>query len=188
MASNPRVDWLAGGDRRTVARKRIETAAAELFLERGVERVSIEDVAARVGCSRATLYRHIGGKTELVRAVMTTSAATVAARVSAEVAALYGSRRAVEAILASVSAIRADPALSQWLTNIRSGGADEYLSTAPELGRIALTVTGLPPDAATAQWIVRIVLALLAWPLPGAAAEREMIERFVAPTLAPRPA
>lgn len=45
------VDWLAGGVRRTVARSRIEAAAADLFLERGIERVSIDDVAERVGCS-----------------------------------------------------------------------------------------------------------------------------------------
>lgn len=181
-----RVDWLAGGDRRSIARQRIESAALELFAKRGVAQVGIDEVAAAAGCSRATLYRHVGGKSELVRAVMAKSGALVAARVSAEIEGMHGERRAVEAILASIAAIRADPALSQWLAHIRSGGTDEYLATAPELGRIAIAVTGLEPDADTAQWVVRVVLALLAWPLPDTAAERRTVERFVGPVIGPR--
>ncbi|MEV0685487.1 helix-turn-helix domain-containing protein [Nocardia sp. NPDC050378] len=184
-----RIDWLTGRARHTVARERIVAAAADLFLQHGVAAVGIDDIAAHAGCSRATLYRHAGGKTELVRAVMAASAATVADRVHAEVAGLTGHRRTVEAIVASIRAIRTDPALSQWLANIRANGADEYLATAPELGHIAIAVTGLNPDDEAAQWIVRVVLALLAWPLPDSAAERHLIERFVAPTLVtPTPA
>jgi AcrR family transcriptional regulator len=181
----PRNDWLAGGDRHAVARDRIRIAATELFLDRGVTAVGIDQIAARAGCSRATVYRHVGGKAEIVRAVLAASAITVADRVIAEVSALRGTDRLVEGIIASIRAIRTDPTLAQWLANIRAGGADEYLSTAPELGRIAIAVTGTAPDREAAQWIVRVVLALLAWPLSDAAAERHLIERFVAPMLDP---
>ncbi|UGT41545.1 TetR/AcrR family transcriptional regulator [Nocardia yamanashiensis] len=180
---NQRDDWLAGGNRRTVARERILAAATALFLERGIAAVGIDEIAARAGCSRATLYRHAGGKSDLVRAVIATSAVKVADRVAAEVAGLHGQDRIVEGIVASIRAIRTDPTLAQWLANVRAGGADEYLSTAPELGRIAIALTGAAPDPEAAQWIVRVVLALLAWPLPDPAAERRMVERFVAPAL-----
>ncbi len=181
---NQRVDWLAGGDRRSVARDRIGAAATELILAHGIDGLSVDDVAARAGCSRATLYRHVGGKTALVRMVVMGAAEAVAARVAAEVEGHRGSRRAVEAILASVTAIRTDLMLSQWVTGAGSSNAEEFLAAAPDLGRIAVSLTRITPDHEAAQWIVRVVLSLLAWPLPDAAMERRMVQRFVAPLFA----
>ncbi|MEV5649635.1 helix-turn-helix domain-containing protein [Nocardia sp. NPDC052254] len=179
------VDWLAGGVRRTVARSRIETAAAELFLERGIDRVSIDDVAARVGCSRATVYRHVGGKSELVRIVMSSAAREIAERVAAGVASLRGPRRVTEAILTSLAAIRREPALAAFLSG--AGVTGDHVVAVPELRGIATALTGIAPDEDAAQWIVRVVLSLLTFPLPDAAAERRAVERFVAP-LVLRPA
>ncbi|MBF6411879.1 TetR/AcrR family transcriptional regulator [Nocardia cyriacigeorgica] len=184
MAQHRR-DWLAGGDRRAAAVARIEAAATELFLERGIDDVGVDEVAARAGCSRATLYRHVGGKAALVDAVLARSAATVSERVAAAVAPHTGARRVVEAILASVAAIRADPVLSRWLAT-RSAAGDGYLTASPVLSRIASTLTGTTDDEA-AQWIVRVVLSLLTWPLPDAAAERRVVQRFVAPGFTARP-
>lgn len=174
-----RHDWLAGGVRQSVAAERIETAAAELFLMHGIDQVTVDDVAAKVGCSRATIYRNVGGKTALVRAVMARAAATVAERVSAAVQRFTGSRRIVEAILASVAAIRADPVLSQWLAVSRSIATDRFLASAPELGQLATSLTRISPDDEAAQWVVRVVLSLLTWPLGDSASERRMVERFV---------
>ncbi|TLF66918.1 helix-turn-helix transcriptional regulator [Nocardia asteroides NBRC 15531] len=178
-------DWLTDGDRHAVAIDRIEQAALALFLERGIDAVTAEDVAAAAGCSRATLYRHVGGKPRLVRAVMVRAAGTVAARVEAAVERVPARRRPVEAILAAVAAIRADPVLRQWLIRHRSPDTDEVLAGAPELGHIATTLTRIAPDDAAAGWIVRVVLSLLTWPLPDAAAERALVERFVGPALRP---
>jgi AcrR family transcriptional regulator len=174
-------DWLAGGNRRAIGVERIHAAAAELFLERGIDRVSVEDVAARAGCSRATLYRYVGGKSALIGGVVSAAAAAVAQRVAAEVEPLSGSRRIVEAILISVAAVRADAALSQWLTNSRTGRGDDYLASSPELGRVATALTGIAPDAEAAQWIVRVVISLLTVPAGDPAAERRIVERFVEP-------
>ncbi|BDT88807.1 helix-turn-helix transcriptional regulator [Nocardia cyriacigeorgica] len=184
MAQHRR-DWLAGGDRRAAAVARIEAAATALFLERGIDDVGVDEVAARAGCSRATLYRHVGGKAALVDAVLTRSAATVGERVAAAVAPHTGARRVVEAILASVAAIRADPVLSRWLAT-RSAAGDGYLTASPVLSRIAASLTRTTDDEA-AQWVVRVVLSLLSWPLPDAAAERRLVQRFVAPGYAARP-
>ncbi|MBF6452239.1 TetR/AcrR family transcriptional regulator [Nocardia cyriacigeorgica] len=176
-------DWLTGGDRRAAAVARIEAAATELFLERGIDDVGVDEVAARAGCSRATLYRHVGGKAALVDAVLAHSAATVTERVAAAIGSHTGPRRVVEAILASVAAIRADPVLYRWLASRATG--EEALTGSPVLSRIAATLTGAPDDEA-AQWIVRVVLALLTWPLPDAATERQVVRRFVAPGFATR--
>lgn len=174
-------DWLAGGNRRAIAVARIHAAAAELFLERGLDQVSVEDVAARAGCSRATLYRYVGGKSALVGGVVSAAAAAVAQQVAVAVEPLRGSRRIVEAILISVAAVRADPALAQWVTNSRSGRGDDYLASSPELGRVATALTGIAADTEAAQWIVRVVISLLTVPAGDPVTERRIVERFVEP-------
>jgi TetR/AcrR family transcriptional regulator, mexJK operon transcriptional repressor len=44
--------------------------AAQLFIERGYEQVTIDDIVAKVGGSKRTLYDHFGGKAELFAAVI----------------------------------------------------------------------------------------------------------------------
>ncbi|WP_194827567.1 TetR/AcrR family transcriptional regulator [Nocardia sp. XZ_19_231] len=177
------VDWLTGGNRRTIAVDRLERAALTLFLEHGIDNVTAEDIAAAAGCSRATLYRYVGGKPQLVRAVMVRAAGSVVARVESVVDSVPPARRPVEAILAAVAAIRADPVLRQWLIRHRSPDTDEFLAGAPELGHIATALTRIVPDDEAAGWVVRVVLSLLTWPLPDATAERHLVERFVGPIL-----
>ncbi len=54
--------------RRSAARERLLDAADELFYDRGVQQVSIEDVVVRAGTTRMTLYRHFPSKDDLVLA------------------------------------------------------------------------------------------------------------------------
>ncbi|GAF42343.1 putative TetR family transcriptional regulator [Rhodococcus wratislaviensis NBRC 100605] len=174
-------DWLTGGSRRVLAVERIHAAAADLIRERGIDGVDVDQVAARAECSRATLYRYVGGKRALVEAVMSRAADTVAERIEQTLEPFETSERIVEAILAAVVEIRAEPTLARWFTGTRSRSTDEYLARAPELGRVAISLTRIAPDEEAAGWIVRIVLALLTWPLPDATAERRAVERFVEP-------
>lgn len=51
-------------------RRRILCAAAELFEERGVEHVSMDDVAERAGVGKGTLYRRFGDKAGLALALL----------------------------------------------------------------------------------------------------------------------
>jgi TetR/AcrR family fatty acid metabolism transcriptional regulator len=48
----------------------ILSAAGELLLERGYHDTSIDDIAARVGISKGTVYLHFAGKEELVLALI----------------------------------------------------------------------------------------------------------------------
>jgi len=49
----------------------ILTVAAELFLERGYDAVSLDDILERVGGSKTTLYSYYGGKEGLFAAMVT---------------------------------------------------------------------------------------------------------------------
>lgn len=51
-------------------RRRILCAAAELFEERGVDHVSMDDVAERAGVGKGTLYRRFGDKAGLALALL----------------------------------------------------------------------------------------------------------------------
>jgi AcrR family transcriptional regulator len=51
-------------------RERILTAAYELFSRRGIRAVGTDEVIARAGVARATLYRHFATKNDLVLAVL----------------------------------------------------------------------------------------------------------------------
>ncbi|WP_067673825.1 TetR/AcrR family transcriptional regulator [Nocardia miyunensis] len=61
------------GRRRDAAATRaaLLTAAQELFAERGFERATVRDIAARAGVNQALLFRYFGTKDELFRASIT---------------------------------------------------------------------------------------------------------------------
>ena len=48
------------------ARGRLEKAAMELFLERGYERTTVEDIAARAGLTERTFFRYFADKREVL--------------------------------------------------------------------------------------------------------------------------
>ena len=52
------------------ARERILSAAYELFSRRGIRAVGTDEVIARAGVAKATLYRHFATKNDLVLAVL----------------------------------------------------------------------------------------------------------------------
>lgn len=59
-----------GVGRQRAARERILESAYELFLHRGVRDVGINEVIARAGVTKATLYHHFASKDELVMAFL----------------------------------------------------------------------------------------------------------------------
>ncbi|MDT5195280.1 MAG: hypothetical protein QOG79_6081 [Mycobacterium sp.] len=175
------MDWLAGGDRTTLAVEKICAAAADAVVAHGLDRLSIEDVADRAGCSRATVYRHVGGKRELRDAALARSIARIGADVAATVADLDGEERIARAILVSLETIRTDPVAAGLFTGAPVGRS---LIDSPRLAATATALAGLPADDAVAQeWVVRVVLALLYWPMPHED-EEAVVRRFVASAFA----
>lgn len=173
-------DWLTGGESRgVVARERIFRAAEKLFGEQGVEHVSAEDVARRAGCSRATMYRYVGGKRAIVDGVVARGAMSVVEQIRRALAGCQESEseRVVVAILASVEAVRADTVIMEVLGKSSTQQNRNYL-TSNYVGATGQTV-GLGLDDRQTQFFMRIALSLLTWPAADKDAERDLVRCFV---------
>lgn len=178
-------DWLQSGDRRSAAVERIVEAAADQIAHRGFDRLDVDAVARDAGCSRATVYRHVGGKSALIDAVLVRGIARIGSQIERAVEAEAPHRRAVTAILASLEATRADPIAVPMLRKLSPAAASEYLAQSPRITGTAAALTGVNGDQSlAAQWISRVVMSFLLWPAPDPATEAQMIERFVYPVLA----
>src|SRR5271168_1667630 len=59
--------------RATAVKTRVERAAIDLFAARGVDGVSIADIAGAAGVSQGALYRHYRSKTELAAQLFTSA-------------------------------------------------------------------------------------------------------------------
>ncbi|WP_454197560.1 TetR/AcrR family transcriptional regulator [Nocardia sp. Marseille-Q1738] len=56
-------------EQKRITRTRIVDTARHLFETQGYSGVRVDDIAAAVGCSRATFYLHFTGKLEVLRAI-----------------------------------------------------------------------------------------------------------------------
>lgn len=180
--SPEQTDWLVGGNRRAEAAERIYSAAAELAARDGLDALDIDVLAARVHCSRATIYRHAGGKAQIRDAVLARLAVSIVGEVRRAVDGLSGAERVRTAITVALQRIRCDPMFGLLLASLRGGGVMADLTQSSVPAAFATELTGLgEDDPAAAAWIVRLVLSLLVWPGPDEATEQEMLRRFVAP-------
>jgi AcrR family transcriptional regulator len=177
----PGEDWLVGGDRRKIATERIYDAAAALITREGPDALDIDTLARRVHCSRATIYRYVGGKSEIRDAVVARGADRIIESVREAVEGMDGPERGVTAITLALKLIRSDPLGRLMINSVR---ADEVvsLSGSPLLAGFAGELTGLTDrDPQAAHWVVRMVLSLMYWPIGDSRAEHELVQRFLAP-------
>ena len=177
-----RDDWLVGGDRRSIASERIYEAATDLIARNGLDALDIDELAARVHCSRATVYRYVGGKAEIRDAVLSRAALRIVDAVGETVEDLAGPQRVVTAIAVALELIRSDPLGQLLLSSIKGPQGTAWIAASPIVAGFATDLIGRAdgqPDAA--QWVIRVVLSLLFWPVGDSDAERPMLERFVAP-------
>jgi len=181
----PSDDWLAGGDRRALAAERILAAATDLMAQVGPDEFNIDELAARVHCSRATIYRHVGGKADILEDVTARAGTRILEHVRRSVEGLSGPHRVITAITVAIEQIRADPARDMLLDSVRGARGNAWFTDSPTMAGFATELTGLAVDDPQAgQWIVRLVLSLLFWPGPDPDAELHMLERFVTPAFA----
>lgn len=82
---------------RTKTRDEIIAVAAELFSRTGFKGTSLQDIAAGVGCSKATLLYHFDSKEAILAAIIAPAAAELA-ELDARLAALDGAAARVAAI------------------------------------------------------------------------------------------
>jgi AcrR family transcriptional regulator len=178
----PRDDWLVGGDRRAVATESIHAAAADLIAKKGLDGFDIDTLAARVHCSRATVYRYAGGKAEIRDAVLARAANRIVDAVRSDVDNLSGPERVVTVIISALNRIRCDPLGQLMVGSIRATDEISWLTSSPLLAGFAADLAGLTDgDSQAAQWLVRAVLSLMYLPAENDDAERQLVQRFVAP-------
>lgn len=173
--------WL-DAPRRDLAAERILDAAAERFRVHGVAATGMAEVAAAAGCSRATLYRYFESRQALRVAFVHREARRIGALVAERVAGVTDPEaRVVEAAMAAVAAVRADPLLVAWFRQADAGIATELAHGSDVI--VALSASFLGDDAAEARWLVRVIVSLLTVPGLDEADERAMLARFVAPVV-----
>lgn len=182
-----RSDWLIGGDRRVAATERIYDAAMDLIARHGMDGFDVDALAARVHCSRATIYRHAGGKAEIRDAVLMRAAAHIVETVRDAVDGLSGADRIGRAITVALKEIRTHPLRQSLISSLHSGQAITWLTESPVVAGFATDLNGLTEDdTEAAQWIVRVVMSMLYWPVDDADTERRVVDRFVLPAFAGR--
>lgn len=175
-----RDDWVVGRSRREAAAERIYVAATDLIVTRGLDAFDIETLAARVHCSRATIYRYAGGKAQIRDAVLMRLASGIVDNVRDAVDGLGGAERVITAITVALEQIRGSP-LRPMLLNSHALDLGQ-MHTSPLLSRIAADLTGIADhDPHAAQWIVRVVMSFAHWPMPDNDIEQQMIRSYVAP-------
>ncbi|MDT5077828.1 MAG: hypothetical protein QOJ80_2465 [Mycobacterium sp.] len=180
-----RDDWLVGGDRRAVATERIYEIATELIVDGGLASFDIDSLAARAHCSRATIYRHVGGKAEIRDGVLIRGAARIVDTVRRTVEGMSGPDRVVTAIAVALDEIRSDP-LGQLMISQTTLPQQSDVGTSLAIARLATELTGIAADdPAAAKWIVHLVMSMIYLPLGDSRMEREMLQRFVAPAFEP---
>ncbi len=174
-----REDWLVG-DRRAAAAERIYAAATELIARHGMEAFDMASLEARVHCSRATIYRHVGGKTQIRDAVLARNAERIVEAVRGAVQGTSGPERAVLAVTVALEQIRADPLGHALVSTMHDAAEMAWIVESPLPPALATELAGVADDdSQAAQWVVRVVLSLLYWPLKNPAAEQEMLSRFL---------
>ena len=156
----------SASDRRTAAAERIYAAAADLIARDGFDTLDIDVLAARVHCSRATIYRHAGGKAEIRDAALARAAARIVEAVRQAVDGLSGADRILTAITVALREIRSDPLGQLMINSLRGGLGMTWLTESPIVAAFAADLNGLTDDdTEAAHWIIRVVMSMLYWPV-----------------------
>jgi AcrR family transcriptional regulator len=143
--------------------EQILDAAAQLFVEHGVGRPGMEDVARAAGCSRATLYRHYDNKDALLHAFVHREARAILNEVGAQ-------PNDVDAVVATLAAVRARPHLRVWYSETDPAVLQDVFRESP-------LVPALTDDRG--RWVLRIIMSFLREPGETPVDERRLLERFL---------
>jgi AcrR family transcriptional regulator len=180
------------GVRAEAAEQHILDVAGELFAERGFGGCGMAEVAQAAGCSRATLYRYFEGRHALQLAYVEREARRIEGVVARATRSVSDpGERIVTGVATALRAVRSSPTLSSvFSSDTRLSG--ELASSSLMIQLVSATfvgdvVTGPPSRVArAAEWLVRVMVSLLANPGRSPAAERTLVRDFVVPGLLPR--
>ncbi len=116
----------------TDTRERLERAAIQLFVEKGVDATSVRDVARAVDISEGALYRHFTGKDELVWEVFERHYVQFAGRLEALARAETTARAKLAAMIRGFChAHDEDPLLFRFLLFVQHGQLSKLAPGSP---------------------------------------------------------
>ena len=116
----------------TDTRHRIERAAIQLFVEKGVDATTVRDVARAVDMSEGALYRHFLGKDELVWKVFERNYVEFAGRLTSLAATESTARARLAAMIRGFChAHDEDPLLFRFLLFVQHGQLNKLAPNAP---------------------------------------------------------
>lgn len=161
------------------SRNRILDCARELYIEFGMRRTTMEDVAKKVGIGRATLYRRFSDKEQLFQAVILRDTQRDLTRIQEAIrhqsSFLDG---LLEAFVLAVGYIHRNPLLSRLLTtepdnvlpSLTTGFhhlmsfARAYVAAQIKRGQDAGQIRSPLPADATAELLLRLIHSLMLTP------------------------
>ncbi|MFD6161245.1 TetR/AcrR family transcriptional regulator [Nocardia sp. NPDC060256] len=148
-------------------RTRLMAGAKELFSTRGYAAVRVDDIAAAVGCSRATFYLHFTSKLEVLRAIAEQSTAPSALHFYEDLDRVLDTGSRAEFVAWMTRAI-------EWFHEYRDllPAWDEATALEPEFREIARNGIIALPNAMTSY--------LARWPAERADEARLRVELLVA--------
>ena len=177
-----RKDWVLRADRSTEARDRIMSTASEFVSRNGFEAFTINALAAELNCSPATIYRHAGGKAEILERLIFAFSQRIIGAIRQAIAGMEGTERVATAIIVALELMRGEPLGKLMIGGLRPDRDAGTVTASPFVAKMAEEMVGRS-DPLAAQWLIRITFALWYWPAKDKHTEHELVKRFAAPSV-----
>ena len=175
-----RKDWVLRADRSAEARDRIMSTASEFVSRNGFEAFTINALAAELNCSPATIYRHAGGKAEILERLIFAFSQRIIGSIRQAIAGMEGTERVATAIIVALDLMRGEPLGKLMIGSLGHDGGT--VTASPFVAKMAEEMIGRS-DPLAAQWLIRITFALWYWPAKDKHTEHELVKRFAAPSV-----
>jgi AcrR family transcriptional regulator len=158
------------------------STASEFVSRNGFEAFTINALAAELNCSPATIYRHAGGKAEILERLIFAFSQRIIGSIRQAVAGMEGTERIATAIVVALDSMRAEPLGKLMMGDIRPDDDTGTVTASPFVVKMAEEMIGRS-DPLAAQWLIRITFALWYWPAKDKHTEHELVKRFAAPSV-----
>ena len=175
-----RKDWVLRADRSAEARNRIMSTASEFVSRNGFEAFTINALAAELNCSPATIYRHAGGKAEILERLIFAFSQRIIGSIRQAIAGMEGTERVATAIIVALDLMRGEPLGKLMIGGLGHDGGT--VTASPFVAKMAEEMIGRS-DPLAAQWLIRMTFALWYWPAKDKHTEHELVKRFAAPSV-----
>ena len=175
-----RNDWVLRADRSAEARDRIMSTASEFVSRNGFEAFTINALAAELNCSPATIYRHAGGKAEILERLIFAFSQRIIGSIRQAIAGMEGTERVATAIIVALDLMRGEPLGKLMIGSLGHDGGT--VTASPFVAKMAEEMIGRS-DPLAAQWLIRTTFALWYWPAKDKHTEHELVKRFAAPSV-----